>query len=60
MKTLKKILRFRLPDDIVNQLNKMKRKSDYVRLAIREKMQRDGLLREAARILHTLKTINEK
>jgi hypothetical protein len=46
MKTFKKILRFRLPDDIVDQLNKMKRKSDYVRLAIREKMQRDGFLKE--------------
>jgi hypothetical protein len=46
MKTFKKILRFRLPDDMVDQLNKMRRKSDYVRLAIKEKMQRDGLLKE--------------
>jgi hypothetical protein len=43
---LKKILRFRLHDDIVDQLKKMKRKSEYVRLAIREKMQRDGFLKE--------------
>lgn len=41
---LKKILRFRLPDDIVDQLKKMKRKSDYVRLAM--KMQRDGFLKK--------------
>lgn len=46
MKTLKKILRFRLPDDIVEVLNKKKRKSEYVRIAIREKMERDGLLKE--------------
>jgi hypothetical protein len=46
MKTLKKILRFRLPDDIVEVLEKKKRESEYVRLAIREKMQRDGLLKE--------------
>jgi hypothetical protein len=45
MKTLKKILRFRLPGDIVEVLEKMKRKSEYVRLAIREKMERDGLLK---------------
>ena len=43
---LKKILRFRLPDDIVEALMKKKRKSEYVRLAIREKMERDGLLKE--------------
>jgi len=43
---LNKILRFRLSDDIVEVLQKMKRKSEYVRLAIREKMQRDGLLKE--------------
>ena len=46
MKTFKKILRFRLPDDIVEALMKKKRKSEYVRLAIREKMERDGLLKE--------------
>ena len=46
MKTLKKILRFRLPDDIVEVLEKKKLKSEYVRLAIREKMQRDGFLKE--------------
>jgi hypothetical protein len=34
MQTFKKILRFRLPDDIVSQLNKMKRKSEFVRSAI--------------------------
>jgi len=45
MKTFKKILRFRLPDDVVEVLNRMKRKSEYVRLAIREKMERDGLLK---------------
>ena len=46
MKTLKKILRFRFPDDIVEVLEKKKLKSEYVRLAIREKMQRDGFLKE--------------
>ena len=46
MKTFKKILRFRFPDDVVEVLNRMKRKSEYVRLAIREKMQRDGLIIE--------------
>jgi len=46
MKTFKKILRFRLPDDLVEVLSKMKRKSEYVRAAIREKMQRDGFIKE--------------
>ena len=46
MKTFKKILRFRLPDDIVEVLEKMKRKSEYVRLAIREKMEKDSLLKK--------------
>ena len=46
MKTFKKILRFRLPDDIVEVLQKMKHKSDYVRCAIREKMEREKLLKE--------------
>ena len=46
MKTFKKILRFRLPDDMVEVLRKKKRKSEYVRAAIREKMERDGLLKE--------------
>jgi hypothetical protein len=45
-KTLKKILRFRLPDDIVEVLQKMKRKSEFVRCAIHEKMEREGLLKE--------------
>lgn len=42
---LTKILRFRLPDDIVEVLQKMKRKSEFVRSAIREKMERDGLIK---------------
>lgn len=46
MKTLNKIFRFRLPDDIVQILQKMKRKSEFVRSAIREKMEREGLLKE--------------
>lgn len=46
MQTFKKILRFRLPDDVVEVLMKTKRKSEYVRQAIREKMERDGLLKE--------------
>jgi len=46
MQTFKKILRFRLPDDVVEVLMKKKRKSEYVRQAIREKMERDGLLKE--------------
>lgn len=46
MQTFKTILRFRLPDDIVEVLKKLKRKSEYVRIAIREKMERDGLLKE--------------
>jgi hypothetical protein len=46
MKILNKILRFRLPDDIVNVLCKMRKKqSEYVRNAIREKMLKDGLLK---------------
>lgn len=43
---LKKILRFRLPDDIIAVLQKMKRKSEFVRSAIREKMEREGLLKK--------------
>ena len=41
-----RIFRFRLPDDIVEVLGKMKRKSEFVRCAIREKMEREGLLKE--------------
>jgi hypothetical protein len=46
MNYLNKILRFRFPDDIVQALSKIKRKSEYVRLAVREKLERDGLLKE--------------
>jgi len=46
MKTFKKILRFRLSDDTVDVLQKMKRKSEFVRAAIREKMEREGFLKE--------------
>ena len=42
---LTKILRFRLPDDIVEILKNTKRKSDFVRTAIREKMEREGLIK---------------
>lgn len=43
---LKKIIRIRLPDEITDELNKMKRKSEYIRCAIREKMQRDNILKK--------------
>lgn len=43
---LNKILRFRLPDDIVDVLKRMKRQSEFVRAAIREKMERDGFLKK--------------
>lgn len=41
---LKKIFRFRLPDDIIEALKKISRKSEFVRDAIREKMEREGLI----------------
>ena len=43
---MKKILRFRFPDDIVQALQKIKRTSEYVRLAVREKLERDGFLKQ--------------
>ena len=43
---LKKIIRIRLPDEIFEKLNKMKRKSEYIRCAIREKMERDNILKK--------------
>ena len=43
---LKKIIRIRLPDEITDELNKMKRKSEYIRCAIREKMERDNILKK--------------
>ena len=46
MKTFNKIFRFRLPDDIVYVLQGMKRKSEFVKSAIREKMEREGLIKE--------------
>lgn len=46
MKTLNKILRFRFPDDIIQALSKITRASEYVRLAVREKLERDGFLKE--------------
>lgn len=42
---LKKIIRIRLPDEITDELNKMKRKSEYIRCAIREKMERDNIFK---------------
>lgn len=43
---LKKIIRTRLPDEIYEKLNKMKRESEYMRSAIIEKMHSDGVLKE--------------
>jgi hypothetical protein len=43
---LKKIIRVRLPDEIIEVLNKMQCKSEYMRTAIREKMERDRLLKK--------------
>ena len=43
-KNMTKILRFRLPDEIVEILSELPRKSDFVRAAIREKLEREKLL----------------
>ena len=44
MKKLNKILRFRFDDETVEVLGKMSKMSDYVRSAVQEKLERDGLL----------------
>jgi len=46
MQTFKKILRCRFDDEVVEALLKIKRMSEYVRQAVREKLVRDGLLKE--------------
>ena len=46
MQTLKKILRFRFDDEIVNALHNVSRLSEYVRQAIKEKLIKDGYLKE--------------
>ena len=46
MQTLKKILRFRFDDEIVNALHNVSRLSEYVRQAVREKFIKDGYLKE--------------
>ncbi len=38
MQTFKKILRFRVDDEIVNALHNVSRLSEYVRQAVREKL----------------------
>jgi len=43
---LKKIIRIRLPNEIYEKLNKMKRESEYMRSAIIEKMERDNILKK--------------
>lgn len=43
---LNKIRRFRLSDDLVEILDKMKNQSSFVRGAIREKMEREKLLKK--------------
>lgn len=39
-----KILRFRLPDEVVEVLTKIPRKSEFVRAAIRERLEREKLI----------------
>jgi len=46
MQTLKKILRFRFDDEIVNALRNVRKLSEYVRQAVREKLVKDGYLKE--------------
>ena len=45
MRKLNKILRFRLDDETVNALSSLDRKSEYVRTAIREKLEKDGFFK---------------
>ena len=44
MRKLNKILRFRFDDETREALEKVIKMSDYVRSAVREKLERDGLL----------------
>ena len=44
MKKYKKILRFRFDDETVEILEKMPAKSNYVRKAVRDKLEKDGLI----------------
>ena len=43
---LTKIRRFRLSDEVVDILDKLPRKSEFVREAIREKMEREKLIKK--------------
>ena len=44
MKKYTNILRFRFDDETAEALKNMSRKSDYVRSAVREKLERDGVI----------------
>lgn len=44
MKNLNKILRFRFDDETAEALEKVPRMSDYVRTAVREKLEKDNLI----------------
>lgn len=46
MKKLTKILRFRFSEEISEILNKMPNKSNFVRQAIIEKMEREGIIKK--------------
>jgi len=46
MQTFKKILRFRFDDEIITALRNVMRLSEYVRQAVREKLIKDGYLKE--------------
>ena len=45
MKKLNRILRFRFDDEIIEALKKVHCMSDYVRTAVREKLERDDLIK---------------
>lgn len=45
MKKLNKILRFRFDDEVIDELKNVSRTSDYVRTAVREKLERDNFLK---------------
>lgn len=46
MQYFKKILRFRFSDEIVEALKKVGNLSEFVRCAVREKLIKDGYLKE--------------
>jgi len=45
MRKLTKILRFRFDEETANALKKIPRQSDFVRQAIREKLEKEKLIR---------------